>query len=66
MRDTINRQRWSCQVDKRTAEKYKAYFKENNIYFEPSELGDLVYISFNVSEDELKALDTWVRKELFR
>lgn len=62
----INRQQWSCQVDKRTAEKYKQYFRENDIYFEPSEAYDLVHISFNVSEEELKALDDWIRKELFR
>ena len=62
----INRQRWSCQVDKKTAEKYKQYFRENDIYFEPSELYDLVHISFDVSEEELKALDNWIRRELFR
>lgn len=61
-----SRQRWSCQVDKHTAEKYKEYFRENDIYFEPSEAYDLVHISFDVSEEELKALDDWIRKELFR
>lgn len=61
-----SRQRWSCQVDKHTAKKYKAYFKENDIYFEPSEFYDLVHISFDVSEEELKSLDDWIRKELFR
>lgn len=61
-----NRQRWSCQVDRPTAEKYKSYFRENDIYFEPSEAYDLVHISFDVSEEELKALDDWIRKELFR
>lgn len=58
------KQRWNCQVDKQTAEKYKQYFRENDIYFEPSELGDLVYISFNVSEDELRAMEEWTRKVL--
>lgn len=61
-----SRQRWSCQVNKHTAEKYKEYFRENDIYFEPSGAYDLVHISFNVSEEELKALDDWIRKELFR
>lgn len=61
-----NRQRWSCQIDKKTAEKYKGYFRKNGIYFEPSEAYDLVNISFDVSEKELKALDDWIRKELFR
>ena len=61
-----NRQQWSCQVDKPTAEKYKDYFRKNDIYFEPSEAYELVHISFEVSEKELKALDDWIRKELFR
>lgn len=60
-----DKQRWSCQVDKPTAEKYKQYFRENNIYFEPSEAYGLVHILFEVSEEELKALDNWIRKELF-
>ena len=29
----IGKKRWSCQVDKQTAEKYKKYFRENDIYF---------------------------------
>ena len=53
-------------MDKKTAEKYKQYFRENDIYFEPSELYDLVHISFDVSEEELKTLDDWIRKELFK
>lgn len=61
-----DRQRWSCQVDNKTAEKYKNYFRENDICFEASECYDLVHISFNVSEEELKALDNWIRKELLR
>lgn len=52
-------------MDKQTAEKYKQYFRENDIYFEPSEAYNLVHISFQVSEEELKAMDNWIRKELF-
>ena len=59
------KQLWSCQVDKKTAEKYKQYLRENNIYFEPSEAYDLVHISFMVTDEELKALDEWVKTELF-
>lgn len=59
------KQQWSCQVDKRTAEKYKQYFRENDIYFEPSEAYDLVHIPFWVSEEELKAMDNWIRKGMF-
>lgn len=57
---------WSCQVDRETSEKYKAYFIENDIYFEPSEAYNLVHIEFKVSEEELKALDKWIKKELFK
>lgn len=53
-----DKQWWNCQVDRPTAEKYKQYF-------EPSEAYDLVHISFWVSEEELKAMDNWIRKELF-
>lgn len=60
-----DKQWWSCQVDKKTSEKYKQYFRENDIYFEPSEAYELVNISFKVSDEELKALDDWIRKELF-
>lgn len=60
-----NKQWWSCQLDKPTAEKYNQYFRENDIYFEPSEAYNLVHISFQISEEELKAMDNWVRKELF-
>lgn len=42
----IGKKRWGCQVDKKTAEIYKQYFRENDIYFEPSEAYDLVHISF--------------------
>lgn len=61
-----DKQWWSVQVDKQTGEKYKQYFRENDIYFEPSEAYDLVHISFKVSEKELKELDNWIRKVLFR
>lgn len=59
------KQQWSCQVDKPTAEKYKQYFRKNDIYFEPSEAYNLVHISFQVSEEELKAMDNWIRRGLF-
>lgn len=52
-------------MDKKTAEKYKQYLRENNIYFEPSEAYDLVHISFMVTDEELKALDEWVKTKLF-
>ena len=59
-----NRERWSCQVDKKTADKYKQYLRENDIYFEPSEAYDSVHISFDVTEDELKALQDWERRNI--
>lgn len=63
---TTDHKKWSCQVDKETAEKYKQYFRENDIYFEPSEAYDLVNISFMITDEELKALDNWARKELLK
>ena len=60
-----DKKRWSRQVDKPTAEKYKQYFRENDIYFEPSEAYDLVHISFMVSDEEMNALDKWIKRELF-
>ena len=59
------KKRWGCQVDKKTAEIYKQYFRENDIYFEPSEAYDLVHISFMVTDEEMKALDKWIKTKLF-
>ena len=59
-----NRERWSCQVDKKTADKYKQYLRENDIYFEPSEAYDSVHISFDVTVDELKTLQDWERRNI--
>ena len=56
---TADRQQWSCQVDKQTAEKYKQYFREHGIYFEPSECFDQVYISFWLSEEALGGFKDW-------
>ena len=55
------RERWHAYVDKQTGEKYKQYLREHDIYFEPSEAYDSVYISFDVTEDELKALEDWIK-----
>lgn len=60
------KKQWSCQVDKKTAEKYKRYFRENGIYFEPSEAFGLVHISFMVTDDEMKKLDKWIKTNLFK
>lgn len=62
----MTKQWWSCQVDKETAEKYKRYFRENDIYFEPSEAYDLIHIQFKADDDDMKALDKWIKKELFK
>ena len=55
-----HREVWCCQVNKETAEKYKQYFKENEIYFEPSECFDQVHISFWLSEEELGDFKDWL------
>lgn len=57
---TADRQQWNCQVDKPTAEKYKQYFRDHGIYFEPSEVYSMVYISFYVNDEELKNLEKWI------
>lgn len=62
----LEKQRWSCEVDSPTAEKYKQYFKENDIYFEASECYDLVHISFLITEAEMQELDKWIREVLFK
>lgn len=51
-----DKKRWGCQVDKKTAEIYKQYLRENDIYFEPSEVYDLVHISFMVTDEEMNKL----------
>ena len=59
------KKQWGCQVNKSTAEKYKQYFRENHIYFEPSEAYNLVHISFMATDEEMKALDEWIKTKLF-
>lgn len=61
--EETNREAWCCQVNKETAEKYKQYFRENEIYFEPSEIGDKVYISITASDEEAAAFNEWAAKE---
>ena len=56
----IMRERWHAYVDKQTAEKYKQYFRDHGIYFEPSEDHDMVYISFYVNGEELMNLEKWI------
>lgn len=55
---------WNCEVDKDAAEKYKRYFREHGIYFEPSECYNLIHIEFKISDDELKELDKWIKEKL--
>ena len=54
---------WSCVADKSRAEKYKQYFRDHKIYFEPSEIGDKVYISITASDEEAAAFNEWAVKE---
>ena len=56
----IGKNQWNCQVDKPTAEKYKEYFREHGIYFEPSSAYDMVYILFYVNDEELQAFENWI------
>ena len=56
--------RWNCVIDKQTTEEYKRYFKERGIYFEPSEVGNQIYISLLASDEEASAFNEWVSKEV--
>lgn len=61
-----DKKQWECQVNKKTAEIYKRYFRENDIYFEPSEAYNLVHISFMVTDDEMNKLTKWVKTNPFK
>jgi hypothetical protein len=52
----------SCLVDREKADLYMHYCKENEIYFAPSQDGELVYISFYDTETKLKELNNWILK----
>ena len=52
---------WSCQVDRETAEKYKAYFRENDIYFEPSEADYMVHLSCEMNEEEYELAEQFLK-----
>jgi hypothetical protein len=53
-----------CLLDPETAALYIHYCKENEINFEASSDGPLVYISFYDTETKLKALNKWILKTL--
>lgn len=53
-------QLWSCQVIRGIAENYQRYLKEHNIYYEASECGTHVYMTFRLTETELNKLHRWL------
>ena len=55
---------WDCVVDRQTAEKYKEYLRKHDIYFEPSECADNIYISLFASDEEVSAFNEWITKDL--
>ena len=54
----------NCRVDAKVAEKCKEYFRDNDIYFEPSEAYGLVHFEFRASEEEFDGLNAVIKKEL--
>jgi hypothetical protein len=54
----------NCLVDSEIAAMYIHYCKENEINFETSSDGPLVYISFYDTETKLKDLNKWILKTL--
>lgn len=55
---------WSCIADKSGAEKYKQYFRDHKICFEPSEYGENIYISLLASDEEAAAFNEWIEEDL--
>lgn len=56
----------SCRVDlpKKEAERLTKYLKDNNLYFEPSENGQLVNFECLMSDKELEKANNWLEENL--
>lgn len=51
---------YNVELNKQDAEKLKAYLKENNIYFEPSECYSLIHFEVKVDEAELEKVNKFL------
>lgn len=54
----------SCRVDltRDDAELFTEYLKENSLYFEPSENGNLIHFECLMSDKELEAANKWLEE----
>lgn len=51
---------YNVEINKEDAEKFKAYLKENGIYFEPSSCYNLIHFEVKVDETELKKVNEFL------
>lgn len=51
-------------MTKTEADSFKKYLNEHDIYFEPSEIGDSVYLSCTMSDEELVQANKWIEASL--
>lgn len=51
---------YSVELNKKDAEKLKAYLKDNGIYFEPSSCYNLIHFEVKVDDAELKMVNAFL------
>lgn len=51
---------YSVELNKKDAEKLKAYLKDNGIYFEPSSCYNLIHFEIKVDDMELKMVNAFL------
>lgn len=51
-------------MTKTEAELFKQYLIEHDVYFEPSEVGDSVYLSCKMTDEELGEANKWIEANL--
>lgn len=60
-----NQLQWySCVVNSDIAGQYEVYFRENDIYFEPSGCGDHVHFEVLMTDAELESFNKWIKEKL--
>ena len=55
-----------CRLDltKNEAESFTKYLKEHDLYFEPSENGQLIHFECIMSDEEMAAANKWLEENL--
>lgn len=60
-----NQLQWcSCVVNSDIARQYEIYFRENDIYFEPSGNGMFTHFEVLMTDAELEAFNNWIKEDL--